>query len=323
MASLIDLQTNETINLSTQFIIGRHPKTSNLVLNNPKASRIHATIAWNGENWSIQDTSSNGTYLNGMRLMRGVGQPLQPGDNIYFTDPNNCGFKVQDIDPPKSMLIAQTANTTSIVLEDIVVLPNEEDPQVTLYLSDEGFWLCESEAGTAILADGDLIASEDDRWRFIDAQSCNETMCAVAPKTVTPDAIQLYFQVSQDEKQVTLDLKVNDRRIPLGKKNHHHLLMLLARQYIADKKSSLTPADSGWVNKQHLADSLQLNAPLINAQIYQIRKQVIKASCIDLILPQMIENRQNDIRLIYLNTNIESGLKHTIADDNKSDQIAM
>jgi ABC transport system ATP-binding/permease protein len=59
--------------------IGRSSECA-LILNDPLSSRQHATIAFAGTGWFVQDLNSqNGTYLNNVRISR---ETLHPGDQI-------------------------------------------------------------------------------------------------------------------------------------------------------------------------------------------------------------------------------------------------
>ena len=45
----------------------------------------------------------------------------------------------------------------------------------------------------------------------------------------------LEFNVSQDEEETQLSLRVDDQEMDLGTRSHHYLLLLLARTRIQDK----------------------------------------------------------------------------------------
>ncbi len=65
-----------------RLTIGRSPDCD-LVLHDPAISGRHAAIAWDGERAMLQELgSSNGTYLNGLKL--GSHATLRGGDAIAF-----------------------------------------------------------------------------------------------------------------------------------------------------------------------------------------------------------------------------------------------
>ncbi len=65
MAIITNKKTAEEVTLLPEHIFGRHANLSQTVLPQGDASRMHALILWDGEHWLLQDTSTNGTYLNG------------------------------------------------------------------------------------------------------------------------------------------------------------------------------------------------------------------------------------------------------------------
>ena len=62
--------------------IGRIPGQNQIVLEDSEISRFHATIlvSSSGE-FRLQDSSANGTYVNGQRVETAL---LEPGDRIRF-----------------------------------------------------------------------------------------------------------------------------------------------------------------------------------------------------------------------------------------------
>ena len=61
--------------------VGREPE-SGLVLEDPRVSKRHARVRWNGTGWSLDDLGSkNGTSVNGVEA---TGAPLSDGDWISF-----------------------------------------------------------------------------------------------------------------------------------------------------------------------------------------------------------------------------------------------
>ncbi|MEE9236130.1 MAG: FHA domain-containing protein [Candidatus Acidoferrales bacterium] len=62
--------------------VGRHPGQNQVVLNDDEVSRLHARLTLDGQgNVRVEDSSFNGTYVNGRRVEQAV---LEPGDKIRF-----------------------------------------------------------------------------------------------------------------------------------------------------------------------------------------------------------------------------------------------
>ncbi|MFQ5723476.1 MAG: FHA domain-containing protein, partial [Terriglobia bacterium] len=62
--------------------VGRHPTQNQVVLNDDEVSRLHARLTLDAQgNVRLEDSSFNGTYVNGRRAEQAV---LEPGDKIRF-----------------------------------------------------------------------------------------------------------------------------------------------------------------------------------------------------------------------------------------------
>src|SRR5215469_10790283 len=81
--------------------IGRIPGQNQIVLEDSEISRFHATIlvSSSGE-FRLQDSSANGTYVNGQRVETAL---LQSGDRIRFglNQTNTFIFEAPEIEKPK------------------------------------------------------------------------------------------------------------------------------------------------------------------------------------------------------------------------------
>ena len=72
--------------LGEQITVGRSP-TSRLVINDRMISAKHALFRFDGMKWLLADnSSSNGTFLNGTKLQPFAPQPLREGDVIKFAE---------------------------------------------------------------------------------------------------------------------------------------------------------------------------------------------------------------------------------------------
>jgi pSer/pThr/pTyr-binding forkhead associated (FHA) protein len=66
------------------FTVGRRPDRD-LVLDDDRVSRQHATLLPVGHGWALRDDgSSNGTRLNGHRIAARAEVPLRDGDRLTF-----------------------------------------------------------------------------------------------------------------------------------------------------------------------------------------------------------------------------------------------
>jgi hypothetical protein len=78
-------EAGQTFNLEKDISLIGRTREADIVLANPRVSRLHARIIRQDGNYSIEDAgSANGTYLNGQRLAQHEPQPLSLGVEIDF-----------------------------------------------------------------------------------------------------------------------------------------------------------------------------------------------------------------------------------------------
>ena len=76
------------------YSIGRD-ESSNIIINDPTqlVSRRHAVLNVNGRKMTIVDSSSNGTYINGIRITPGVPVPVTRKDVISFAQVSELDWR--------------------------------------------------------------------------------------------------------------------------------------------------------------------------------------------------------------------------------------
>ena len=302
--------TNQGVEMVLQanHIIGRHPSTSHLVLQDPKASRMHATISWNGIDWIIHDNSTNGTFVNGIKMKSKSVSKLKAGDEIGFVTAGGNLWQVLNTSAPSSMLMPESSGAPLVILDSIAVLPNEESPEIALYQNPNGDWFCESEQGTWQLLDGVKVEAGEHIWRFVEGRSCDETLESNNRRQFDYDDIGIEFTVSQNEEHVSLVIRVDGNEYDLGERNHHYLLLLLARKYLEDVDEQYTQSEQGWIDKHELERMLLQSEVYINMLIYRFRKQYEQILPEDVVLPQLVERRKGEVRFISRNIKITGGI---------------
>ncbi|MFC3153223.1 FHA domain-containing protein [Litoribrevibacter euphylliae] len=295
MAILIGERSAVRVDLQPQHVFGRHPSAATS-LTNSEASRTHAVVIWDGEVWLLKDTSSNGTYINGRYLARGAQQVLNVEDQIQFGSDQAEIWFVKDISPPDSLLIPITLGLPAITLGEITALPSEDDPQISIYRTLRGQWMCETASSVYELQTGDRVGTQDKQWRFVSSHAGIETEVIKNKIPKEPKNLLFKFDVSQNEEHVSLSVQMDEDIIDLEMRNHHYLVLVLARKYLADKSSGIAESESGWIDKDLLCKMLGLSGNHINIQIYRFRKQFVDAYAEADHLPQIIERRTGEIR---------------------------
>ena len=73
------------------IIIGKMPNFSDCVLDHPSISRVHAKLERKDGELTLEDlNSTNGVYLNGIRLLPNESRIIEPGDEIRLGKLNYC-----------------------------------------------------------------------------------------------------------------------------------------------------------------------------------------------------------------------------------------
>ena len=100
-------------------------------------------------------------------------------------------------------------------------------------------------------------------------------ICLVVVAEDLPKTLAFKFDVSQNEEHVSLQVDVDGKVNHLGERNHHYLILMLARQYIQDVGLELLPSECGWIDKNVLCRMLGQNESHLNIQVFRFRKQIM------------------------------------------------
>ena len=76
-------QAGQELDLDGPVVVGRDPEGAQLVIDDPEASRRHASLTPEGQSLSVEDLgSTNGTFVNGSRIAKE--RILIPGDRMMI-----------------------------------------------------------------------------------------------------------------------------------------------------------------------------------------------------------------------------------------------
>lgn len=294
MALLINKTTGENTRLLPTHIFGRQGDICNTQLTHNDVSRIHATILWNGVQWLLKDSSTNGTFLNGKSINPNSFTPLKQGDLIQFGNNQSDRWELSCTECPQCMLVPLQPGLPYLDIKRIIALPSEDNPEVIITESVDGHWICESPAGLAVLKSGDLVGTDGTLWRFVEAKPESETIIGSEDLS---NVMALHFTVSQNEEHVRLKIRFGEEIYDLSERIHHYLLLVLARQRLSDSNRGISVAEQGWLEKEVLCKMLGTDVNHINIQHFRLRKQITD------VIPkyhnfiQLIETRVGQLRI--------------------------
>jgi hypothetical protein len=91
----------------------------------------------------------------------------------------------------------------------------------------------------------------------------------------------------------------------MGERNHHYLLLLLARQRLIDSEDGVHPSEQGWIDKNILINMTGIIEQHINIHLHRFRKRVASLTSHTTTLQQIIERRPGELRFAYKDIIIE------------------
>ncbi len=159
------------------IVIGRNPQEANIVLNSQYISNYHAEIIQldNGDMYLV-DKSTNGTFLNGIRLTPGKEVAIKRGDSIFIADTKLDWSLIEDVKVPSN--VRQIIGIGSHYMNSINVQgPNVSRFHATVRQMSDGKWyICDhSKNGTTV--NGIRIQKD----RYVRIKKSDEIACAGVP----------------------------------------------------------------------------------------------------------------------------------------------
>ena len=133
-------------------VFGRDPQQADVVLSSTFVSGYHAELIQldNGDMYLV-DKSSNGTLLNGSKLVPGKETPVRRGDNVMFADVPLNWNQIEDLRLPANVKVVKTIGahyTNDIKLQGAAV----SRFHAALRQTNDGKWyICDySKNGTTV-----------------------------------------------------------------------------------------------------------------------------------------------------------------------------
>lgn len=255
------------------MLVGRSPACG-LQLRDPHASGEHATFTWTGWHWELKDLGSrNGTFVDGSRLDAGAAVKLQAGARIAFGDPSQP-WELSDDEAPRTMAVHLVSGELREAEGDLLVLPTDDQPELSIYQDATGQWLEENlEGQVRSIKDQEVVQTSQGAWQvqlpFVDEGT------PLMQVRLALDTLSIRFAVSQDEERVEMTLLHRGMEIPLEPREHGYVLLTLARAREAD--SALAPEARGWLDREELERMLAMDSNALNVAIHRARQQLSRA----------------------------------------------
>lgn len=274
MARLRHVGTRDELEILPVLRIGRSP-SRHLVLDHALVGREHATVAWERGTWACTDQGSrNGTWRNGERLEAGQPAPLRVGDVLQFATPEQR-WEVLELAPPRP--VAVSGPTASWAWNDSIVLPDAEQDELTVFLSEEtGGWMVQGPNGITPAHDGMTLHAGGRVWEL---QLPAEVQITVAPEVDHSAAeVALHFVVDNDqpgEERVALKVEAGSRTWDLGAAAPWRPLWTLAQERARGEqrvqKGALEDGQQGWMRAADVAEVNERRLNWVRVNLHRAR----------------------------------------------------
>jgi FHA domain-containing protein len=261
--------------LETEHVIGRSPRAA-LQLDKVYVSAQHASVRWVDNGWEVKDLGSrNGTFVNDVLIHAGHAFRLARHDRVSFGRAEET-WELADDSPPRVMVVPLDSPHEPIFADgDILPLPSHDDPKATVFHGTDGVWHLEREDEIVPLVSDQVFEVFARRFRFSCPDVVAETSTVDWPEreTISLSHVRLEFRVSRDEEHVEIHADLGKERRDFGSRGHNYLLLVLARQRLADAVQDFQSTACGWTYQDELVDALRISPERLNIDIFRIRKQ--------------------------------------------------
>src|SRR5262245_37654501 len=285
MGLLVRTTTGERCLLETEHLVGRSSRAA-LQLDDAFVSSQHALVRWVGDGWEIKDLASrNGTAVDGAPLPSGQPMRLRAGMTVSFGNAEQT-WTVVDDSPPRASVVPLDPGGEAIFMDgDVLALPSQDDVQATVIHAIDGSWKLERQDATEPLASGQVFEVDGHRFRFttpgIATDTSTLTSTDQAARAFRLQHVGLEFEVSRDEEHVKIHVERGSEKVDLGARSHNYLLLLLARERLAELAEGVAEPACGWVDQERLLRDLRTRPERLNIDIFRIRKQFGAAGILD------------------------------------------
>lgn len=267
MARLIG--SGRGVTLAARTTIGRDPQCD-FNLADRRVSSLHARIVWNGGAWLIRDLgSTNGTFVDGVRLPPAVDRALMEGMRIAFGDPQDV-WTVEQVDSPRARAVEATTGEVVAERGGVLTLEDAAGPALSL-IESGGRWTCDDGVSPTLVSDGDTVHVGDRRYRLELPVAAPQT-----PMSATEDdqGVALSFRIGDDEETLSLTVVTPHGAAVVPHRTSHYVLLALARARILDRAAGFSELQAGWRDANEICRMLATDENRLNVDIHRVRKQL-------------------------------------------------
>ncbi len=303
MGTLDHRQSGRLVTLEPEHLIGRGHRAQ-LRLRHGWVSTTHAVLSWTSSGWRVRDLASrNGTWVNGRRIEAGQPVPLTEGDELAFGRPSEAWLLRCALPPgvfARALIMDEPrtgsgedrgggehgeAGQVRLLRDGLLALPDHDDPVWVVHRAGD-LWVAEGVDEVLTVQDGDVLPAGGRSWRLsLPGEGAWSTRAS------PEEGLAMRFRVSLDEEHVDVEVEVGGTRHELPPRAHHHLLLHLARQRLADADQPAIPREEqGWIAQDDLVHGLRTSFAALYQHIHRARRELAALGVED--APRLVERRR-------------------------------
>lgn len=269
MGTLLSTTSNQRIPLRVKTLFGRDA-SCDVHINDPKISHEHASLRWRDGAWELRDLGSvNGTFVGARRLGPGERAQLEFGARFCLGKTSTL-YELVDDSPPLAAALHRASGTLLVATGGILVLPNEDQPRMTLFAASDGQWYVEIEEEVRPAKHAEELVLGTDVY-LVEIPSSTIGTVRTGSNNPLLESVRMKFVVATDEESVELIVAVGDKIMTLPARRYHYLLVTLARAWLED--TGVAPSVRGYRERDELCTKLGMDVMKLNVEIYRLRKQ--------------------------------------------------
>jgi hypothetical protein len=257
----------ERLPLRARHLVGRS-RSCHLRLERATVSAEHAVLWWTGERWLVRDLGSrNGTWVDGERLEPLSSRPLPQGAALTFG--LEAGYQLVEDGAPRAFAVGEDEGALVVGTPDLLELPDEQDPAVSLLLTEAGWRM---EGSDEPLPPEPALEARGRRFRVSLPDRVLPTL--EREETDAPPSLGLKFVLDPDGRLQELLQLGAQQDLPLKARSHGETLLWLARARLEDRARGLPEEEQGWVYLPDVLQQLRLTESALNVHVFRARQQL-------------------------------------------------
>ena len=274
--------TNEVITLSALTRVGR-ASDNDVVLDDACVSQFHASIAWTSPGiWELRDLgSSNGTFLDGVRLHAGDRRALSANSRVSF-GVDAPQWEVVEIGRPFPEARDVASGERHLGTAHMLSLPVSAEESVDVFEESRGSWVIEVAGVVRDVRHGEVIDVDGRRYKVslplpIPVTEDVPGRASADPVESPLGATTFTFLVSSDRDSVELRVEWNGKRVTTHKAYVRALLALAEARQRDERAGGRSPHDQGWVYADELCTTASYESlNRLNVEVHRARAELAR-----------------------------------------------